>query len=58
VTQWSYYKTAADVEPRFTLPWTAWTAHDGVMMSTGRGKAEITKLTVSLSDNRAAFAGP
>jgi hypothetical protein len=58
VTQWSYYKNATDPDPRFTLPWTAWTAHDGVMMSTGRGKAEITNLHVSSADDRAAFAGP
>jgi hypothetical protein len=58
VTQWSYYKNASDAEPRFTLPWSAWTAYDGVMMSTGRGKADVTNLHVSAADDRAAFAGP
>jgi hypothetical protein len=58
VTQWSFYKTAADAEPRFTLPWNGWTTFDGIMLATGRGKTEVTGIRVSDSDDRAAFAGP
>lgn len=58
VTQWSFYKTAADAEPRFTLPWNGWTTFDGIMLATGRGKTDVTGIRVSASDDRAAFAGP
>jgi hypothetical protein len=58
VTQWSYYKTAADPEPRFTLPWSGWTSYDGVMLATGRGRTDVTGIRVSASDDRAAFTGP
>ena len=58
VTQWSYYKTAADPEPRFTLPWNGWGNYDGIMLATGRGKTDVTGIRVSTSDDRTAFAGP
>jgi len=58
VTQWSYYKTVADPEPRFTLPWTGWTEYQGIMLATGRGRTDVTGIRVSTSDDRAAFAGP
>jgi hypothetical protein len=58
VTQWSYYKSASDPEPRFTLPWTGWTAFDGVWLATGRGRFDVTGIWVSASDERAAFAAP
>lgn len=58
VTQWSYYKTAADAEPRFTLPWNGWANYDGIMLATGRGKTDVTGIRVSTSDDRTAFAGP
>lgn len=55
VTQWSYYKAAADPKPRFTLPWTNWTPFGGVKLSTGRGKFEVTGIHVSGSDEHEAF---
>lgn len=60
VTQWSYYKSASDPEPRFTLPWTDWTSYGGVMMATGRGgeRYVVSGIRVSTSDDRTAFAGP
>jgi hypothetical protein len=58
VTQWSFYRTAADPEPRFTLPWNGWANYDGIMLATGRGKTELTGIRVSTSDDRTAFAGP
>lgn len=58
VSQWSYYKAATDPEPRFTLPWSDWAEYDGVMMSSGRGKVDVTNIKVSGADDRTAFAGP
>ncbi len=60
VTQWSYYKSAADPEPRFTLAWSGWTNYDGVMMASGRGgeRYGVTDIRVSQENDPAAFAGP
>lgn len=38
VTQWSFFPTAADTEPRFVLPWANWKAYSGVQFSDNRGK--------------------
>ncbi len=60
VTQWSYYQSASDAEPRFTLPWNEWAAYDGIMMATGRGgeRFAVSNISVSSSNDVTAFAGP
>lgn len=58
VAQWSYYKDATDAQPGFTLPWTDWKDYDGIKLSTGRGRTNITGVTVSKTDDRAAFEKP
>ncbi len=58
VTQWSFFKTAADTEPRFTLPWTGWTVFGGIKLATGRGRTDVTNIRVSAADERAAFSAP
>jgi len=55
VTQWCYYKLAADPTPRFTLPWTNWTSFGTVKLATGRGKADVTGIRVTLADERESF---
>ena len=58
VSQWSYFRDAADAEPRFTLPWNDWRAYDGVKLSSGRGRTDVTNIHVSKSDEADAFAAP
>jgi hypothetical protein len=58
VTQWAYYKSASDPQPKFTLPWASWTPMDGVKMSTSRGKVDVTNLTVSSAADVKAFGSP
>lgn len=58
VTQWAYFKSAADETPKFTLPWQSWTPMDGVKMSTSRGKVEVTNLAVSSTADAKAFTSP
>lgn len=58
VSQWSYFRSAADAEPRFTLPWNNWSSYGGIKLATGRGRADVTNLRVSSGDERAAFAAP
>ncbi len=37
VTQWAFYPTADDAEPRFVLPWTDWEPYGQIKLSSGRG---------------------
>ena len=37
VTQWSYYATQSDEEPRFTRPWENWTRHGRILLADRRG---------------------
>ncbi|HEU4364285.1 MAG TPA: hypothetical protein VFT13_02350 [Candidatus Krumholzibacteria bacterium] len=58
VSQWSYFRSAADAEPRFTLPWNNWSPYGGIKLATGRGRTHVTNVRVSSGDERAAFATP
>lgn len=58
VSQWSFFKDAADTEARFTLPWNGWTEFGGVRLATGRGRTDVTGLSVSTADCDASFAAP
>jgi hypothetical protein len=58
VSQWSYYRDAADAEPKFTLPWTGWSDFGGIQLATGRGRTDVTGIRVSKDDERAAFTAP
>jgi len=58
VTQWAYFPNASDAQPKFTLPWTAWTPMDGVKISTGRGKFDVKNVHVSGTVDARVFAAP
>ena len=58
VSQWSFYRSAGDAEPRFTLPWNNWTAFGGIKLATGRGRVDVTNVRVSAHDEAGAFAAP
>ena len=46
VTQWAFYRDAADAEPRFTGPWTNWQRHGPILLSDGRGERGHTGVAV------------
>jgi hypothetical protein len=58
VSQWSYFKNAADPEPRFTLPWNGWQPFGAIKLATGRGRTEVTAISVSTDADTVPFAGP
>ncbi len=39
VRQWSFWPSATDEEPRFTLPWNGWQRFGGIMLATEHGRA-------------------
>jgi hypothetical protein len=41
VEQWSFYASASDTEPKFTLPWTDWKELGGIWLATGHGEGEL-----------------
>ena len=58
VSQWAYFEKATDAEPKFTRPWTNWTAFDGIKIALGRGKFDVTNVRVSGDADKTAFAAP
>jgi hypothetical protein len=55
VSQWAYFEKASDAEPKFTRPWTAWTAYDGIKIAMGRGKFDVTNVRISAHADPSAF---
>ena len=45
VTQWAFYREAADAEPRFTGPCN-WQRHGSILLSDGRGERGHTGVAV------------
>lgn len=46
VTQWSFFPTAADTEPRFVLPWANWKDYGNVKYADSRGKHSMAPVGV------------
>lgn len=46
VSQWAYFPKATDETPRFTLPWTSYEKHGGILLSGGRGERKLTEIMV------------
>jgi hypothetical protein len=46
VTQWAFFPTAADEEPRFTLPWGNYQDFNGVKFSDNRGKYSMGPVAI------------
>lgn len=57
IKQWSFYATAADEEPRFTLPWGNWKEIEGVKFSDDRGKYNMGPIGVHKQVDDAVFNG-
>ena len=58
VTQWAFYREAADAEPRFTGPWTNWQRHGSILLSDGRGERQHTDVAVLDKLSRKVFTSP
>ena len=58
VTQWAFYRDAADAEPRFIGPWTNWQRHGSILLSDGRGEREHTDVAVFDELSRSVFTSP
>ena len=58
VSQWAYYENASNAEPNFTRPWNKWEHYGDIMISTGRGKFDMTGVRVSKDADTSAFAAP
>jgi hypothetical protein len=58
VTQWAYYPTAADAEPRFKTPWANWTRHGKILLSGDRGQMKLTEIAVYEKVPETAFTSP
>lgn len=46
VSQWAYYPKFNDEAPRFTLPWTDYQKHGGILLSGERGERDLTDIMV------------
>lgn len=46
VTQWSYFRNAADKEPRFTRPWQNWKKYGNIMLADDHGRSKHTDVAV------------
>ena len=58
VTQWAFYRDAADAEPRFTGPWANWQRHGSILLSDGRGERQHTDVAVFDELPRSVFTSP
>ena len=58
VTQWAFYREAADAEPAFTGPWTNWQPHGSILLSDGRGERQHTDVAVFDELPRQVFTSP
>ena len=47
LSQWAYYTTSEDAEPRFVMPWLDYQQHGSILLSGNRGPRELTDIKVS-----------
>lgn len=63
ITEWSYFKNAADEKPGFTRPWTNYQTYGKIKISSGRGtngdnKLDMSSISVSQNLNNDLFNSP
>jgi len=57
VSEWSFYSTSADEEPRFVMPWQDYQKHGQIMLSGDRGQHFLTDIEVSNQMDEGLFTG-
>jgi plasmid maintenance system killer protein len=55
ITQWAFFKTATDLDPKFKLPWDNYQLIDGVLLSFNRSKFGPTNVRVFQNFNADLF---
>jgi len=55
VSQWAFYRDADDPDPRFVIPWANWSSYGDIKLSSGRGKFEVTEISVTHCASIGAF---
>lgn len=58
VTQWDFYPTASDPEPRFKLPWEEWTKSGEILLSPSRGERRHENLACLRDVPDSVFESP
>jgi hypothetical protein len=58
VTQWDFYPSASDAEPRFKLPWEAWAKSGEIMLSPSRGERQHENVACLRDVPDAVFESP
>lgn len=58
VSQWAFYRNAADDEPRFVLPWSDWRSYGDIRLSSGRGRVDIENISVTPCADSGVFEKP
>ena len=44
ISQWSFFSSSDDPEPRFTMPWTDYEKQGNLMLSGNRGRMKLTEI--------------
>ena len=58
VSQWAYFRTRNDEEPRFVLPWNDWNRYGDIQLSSGRGRFDVTEISVTRCADAGVFDRP
>ncbi len=58
VVQWDYYETASDEEVAMATPWENWRRYGGILISSGRGRGDLTHIAVADSLPPGTFDSP
>lgn len=58
VEQWDFYRSAADEEPGFRIPWHNWQRYGGILLSDDRGDSGHTDIAVFDSLPASVFTSP
>jgi hypothetical protein len=58
VSQWAFYRTYEDAEPRFVLPWNDWNRYGDIQLSSGRGRFDVTEISVTQCADTGVFDRP
>ena len=58
VVQWDFFANAADVEPRFQIPWADWQPHGRIWLSADRGERDHSEIAVYETLPHTVFTDP
>lgn len=56
ISQWAFFKSADDAEPKFIMPWLDYEKHGDILLSGNRGNAQLTNIQVFGNLNENVFS--